>query len=229
VVASGFDPKRSRGRHRIFLGYAAGVGKTYAMLVEARLRADRGEDVVIGYLGPHVRRETRELAVAMDQISPARIAYHGSEFGEVDVEAVFDRNPQWVVIDELAHSNTPGSRNEKRWQSVEAILDAGVGVLSTVNVQHIQSLNDFVYQVSGVRVAETIPDEAIEAAEVVIVDTDPNVLLARVKRGLVVPPDEVGQALTHFFRKPTLDALRARSLSVGLRTSNADSVRGETP
>jgi two-component system sensor histidine kinase KdpD len=189
------------------------------MLVEARLRANRGEDVVIGLLGPHVRPDTRALAEGMVHLAPARIAYHGSEFGELDVEAAIARRPDWVVVDELAHSNTPGSHDEKRWQSIERLLDAGINVLSTVNVQHIESLNDHVYQVSGVRVVETVPDHVIEAAEVVLVDTEPDVLLSRVKQGMIVPRDEVFQALTHFFRKPTLMALRERASAVHKSTT----------
>lgn len=204
----------ARGVHRVFLGYAPGVGKTYAMLVEARLRAGRGEDVVVGFLGPHVRPETRQLSEGLGLIAPQLVDYHGATFFELDTEAIIARRPQWVAIDELAHANLPGLGYEKRWQSVQDILDAGIGVLSTLNVQHIASLNEYVYQVSGVRVAQTVPDELLESAEVIVVDADPDELLARVKRGAVVPPDEVGQALTHFFRKPTLVALRERALAV---------------
>ena len=135
------------------------------------------------------------------------------------------RHPQWVVIDELAHTNVPGARHEKRWKSVEEILDAGIGVLSTLNVQHIASLNDYVYQVSGVRVHETVPDELVECAEVIVVDADPDELLARVRQGAVVPLDEVGQALQHFFRRPTLVALRERALAI--RTCKATIAAGQ--
>ena len=203
-----------RGVHRVFLGYAPGVGKTFEMLVESRLRAARGEDVVVGALGPHVRPDTKALAAGLEHVAPQLVAYHGSEFAELDTDAVIDRHPTWVVVDELAHTNVPGGRQEKRWQSVDEILRAGIGVLSTMNVQHIESLKDYVYQVSGVRVAETVPDEVIQAADIVVVDADPDELLARVRRGSVVPPDEIGQALTHFFRKPTLVALRERALAV---------------
>lgn len=184
------------------------------MLVEARLRVNRGEDVVVGFLGPHVRPQTRALAEGMPRLAPAAIEYHGGEFSELDTDLVIARHPQWVIVDELAHSNVPGSHLAKRWQSVELILGASIGVLSTLNVQHIESLNDYVYQVSGVRVAETVPDEIVAAAEVVAVDAEPDVLLSRVKSGSVVPADEVAQALTHFFRKPTLVALRERALAV---------------
>ncbi|MDR3687306.1 MAG: hypothetical protein P4L93_10160 [Coriobacteriia bacterium] len=203
-----------RGTHRLYLGYAPGVGKTYAMLVEARLRAARGEGVVVGYLGPHVRPETKKLSEGMETIAPLRVVYHGSEFAELDTDAVVARHPEWAVIDELAHSNVPGMECEKRWQCVEQILNAGIGVLSTLNVQHVESLNDYVYQVSGVRVAETIPDEFVDAADVIVVDIDPEDLLVRLKHGAVMPADEVRPALMHFFRKRTLVALRERALAV---------------
>ena len=203
-----------RGIHRVFLGYAPGVGKTYEMLVESRLRAARGEDVVVGALGPHVRPDTKALAEGLEHVAPRLVAYHGGEFAELDTDAVIERHPTWVVVDELAHTNVPGGRHEKRWQSVDEILQAGIGVLSTMNVQHIASLNDYVYQVSGVHVVETVPDDVVRGAEVVVIDADPEELLARVRRGSVVPPDEIGQALTHFFRKPTLVALRERALAL---------------
>ena len=217
-----------RGSHRIYLGYAAGVGKTYEMLVEARLRAGRGEDVVVGYLEPHIRPDTRQLAEGLDSVAPVAIAYRGSEFTELDVAAVIARHPDWVVVDELAHTNVPGAGCEKRWQSVEEILKAGIGVLSTLNVQHIHSLNDYVYQVSGVRVRETVPDWVVESADVIVVDTDPDELLARVRRGDVVAPEEVGQALMHFFRRATLGALRERMLAVRTRCLTVEG-RHEAP
>lgn len=223
MIDSVRDSTRIRGQHRIFLGYAAGVGKTYAMLVEARLRASRGEDVVVGYLEPHIRPDTRAVADGLDHVEPRVIEYRGSEFTELDTDAVIARNPQWVLVDELAHTNVPGTAREKRWQSVQEILDAGIGVLSTLNVQHVESLNDYVYQVAGVRVAETIPDPVVSAAHVIVVDADPDELLARVRRGSVLTPSQVGQALTHFFRKPTLVALRAKALEIGGRESAVSS------
>ena len=203
----------------MFLGYAAGVGKTYAMLIEARLRAGRGEDVVIGHLGPHTRPETMAFAKGMARVTPELIEYRGRHFPEIDTKAVIARRPQWVVVDELAHTNAPGTHYEKRWESVEEILNAGINVLSTLNVQHVESLNDYVYQVSGVRVTETVPDEVIAGADVVVVDADPDELIARVRRGAVVAHDEIGLALTHFFRKPVLVALRGRAFEIGGRGS----------
>jgi two-component system sensor histidine kinase KdpD len=197
-------------QHRIFLGYAPGVGKTYAMLAEARQRKGCGEDVVIGFLGPHTRLRTMLLAEGVERVPPMMVPYRGSEFAELDTEAVISRSPQWVVVDELAHHNLPGGGHERRWESVEHVLAAGIGVLSTLNIQHIESLNDYVFQVSGVRVDETVPDAVIRSAQVIAVDADPDELLARIKEGTVLAPDEVGHGLTHFFRRPTLVALRAK-------------------
>jgi len=213
------DLTRPRGQHRVFLSYAAGVGKTYAMLTEARQRRGRGEDVVIGYLEPHIRPRTKALAKGLEIVPPRLIGYHGSEFTELDTSAVIARRPQWVLVDELAHTCVPGASHAKRWEAVEEILRSGVGVLSTLNVQHIQGINDYVFQYTGVRVAETVPDEVLGAAEVIVVDMDPDDLIKRVRRGAVLPQDEVGQALTHFFRKPALTALRAQAVAVGRRSS----------
>jgi two-component system sensor histidine kinase KdpD len=191
------------------------VGKTYAMLVEARLRAGRGEDVVLGHLRPHLRPDIEELANGFERIAPESIEYHGGEFGELATDAIIARHPEWVVVDELAHTVVPGTRHDKRWEAVDEILDAGISVLSTLNIQHVESLVDFVYQVSGVRVTETVPDGFVEAAQLVLVDADPDELLARVRRGSVVPHDEIAQALAHYFRKSTLVALRERMLAMG--------------
>ena len=184
-------PSGTRGSHRIFLGYAAGVGKTYAMLVEARLRAGARRGRRRRVPRAAYQADTRKLAERLDRVPPKVIAYRGSEFTELDTDAVIARNPRWVVVDELAHTNVPGARHEKRWKSVEEILDAGIGVLSTLNVQHIESLNDFVYQVTGVRVSETVPDAGPRRGGRSSSSTaDPDDLLARVKRGSVLPPDQ---------------------------------------
>jgi two-component system sensor histidine kinase KdpD len=201
--------------HRIFLGYAAGVGKTYAMLAEARRRVDRGEDVVIGFLEPHLRSHTDVLAEGIERVPPKVIEYRDSEFAELNAEAVIARSPQWVLVDELAHGNVLGGGHEKRWELVEEILHAGIGVMSTLNIQHVASLSDYVFHVSGVRVTETVPDSVVRAAEVVVIDAEPDDLLARVRRGAVLPLDEVGKALTHFFSKPTLVALREKAREFG--------------
>ena len=149
---------RKRGRLKVFLGYAAGVGKTYTMLSEAHRRAARGEDVVIGFVEPHDRKETSDLVDGLEQVPPKLIEYRGTVFEELDTDAVIARKPALVLVDELAHTNVPGTAHEKRWQSVEELLDAGINVLTTVNVQHLESLNDTVFQITGVRVQETVPD-----------------------------------------------------------------------
>lgn len=207
------DARSGRGRHKIFLGYAAGVGKTYTMLSEAQRRAARGQDIVIGFVEPHKRPETIVLTEGLERIPTKRITYRGAEFEELDTDAVIARHPEWVLVDELAHTNVPGTRHEKRWQSVEEILDAGINVLSTVNVQHFESLNDTVAQFTGVCVRETLPDRIIdEADEVVLVDTTPEALINRLKRGVIYDESKVPQALSNFFRKGNLVALRELSL-----------------
>jgi two-component system, OmpR family, sensor histidine kinase KdpD len=199
----------SRGRLKVFLGYAAGVGKTYQMLTEARaLKAD-GVDVVIAYFEPHGRKDTIALADGLETVRRRAIEYRGSRFEEMDTEAVVARRPAIAVVDELAHSNVPGSPRPKRWEDVHVLLDAGIDVLTTVNVQHVESLNDQIWQATGVRVRETIPDWVIKQADdVVLVDLTPRALLNRLQRGVVYPPDRARQALQHFFREPTLVALR---------------------
>ncbi len=202
-----------RGKHRIFLGYAAGVGKTYTMLSEAHRRASRGEDIVIGFVEPHKRPETEALTEGLEQVPTKRVDYRGTTFEELDTDAVIARHPEWVLVDELAHTNVPGTRHEKRWQSVEEILDAGINVISTVNVQHFESLNDTVTQVTGVCVRETLPDHILdEAYEVVLVDVTPEALLNRLKRGVIYEPEKVPQAMANFFRRGNLVALREMSL-----------------
>jgi len=204
---------RTRGCHKIFLGYAAGVGKTYTMLAEAQRRAARGEDIVIGFVEPHKRPETMALAQGLERVPTKKVEYRGGVFEELDTDAVLRRRPTWVLVDELAHTNLPGTRHEKRWQSVEEILDAGINVISTVNVQHFESLNDVVSQITGVCVREKIPDRIIDKAdEVVMVDVTPEALVNRLKRGAIYAPDKIEQALGNFFRKGNLVALRELAL-----------------
>jgi two-component system sensor histidine kinase KdpD len=217
-------PVRARGEHWIFLGYAPGVGKTHAMLETALCRALQGEDVVIGFLQPHGRVDMLPDVGALERVPTKLVTYRGTDFIEPDTEAIAARRPKAVVIDELAHSNVAGSRFGKRWESVREILDEGIDVLSTLNVQHVESFRDFVYQVSGVRVTETVPTDFVLAANVVVVDLDPDELLGRVKAGLVLPRDAVAQGLTHFFRRPTLVALRELALEIGTRAEGITSV-----
>jgi len=204
---------RKRGCHKVFLGYAAGVGKTYTMLAEAHRRASRGEDIVVGYVEPHLRPDTIALVEGLEVLPPKQIEYHGTTFTELDTDAVIERHPMFVLVDELAHTNVPGTRHEKRWQSVEELLDAGINVLSTVNVQHFESLNDTVCQITGVCVRETVPDRILdEADEVELVDVPPDALLNRLRRGAIYAPEKIDQALTNFFRRGNLVALREMAL-----------------
>ena len=201
------------GCHKVFLGYAAGVGKTYTMLSEAQRRMARGEDVVIGYVEPHLRPDTMALVDGLEVVPPKVIEYHGTTVTELDTDAVIARHPTTVLVDELAHTNVPGTRHQKRWQSVEELLDAGINVLSTVNVQHFESLNDTICQITGVCVRETLPDRVLdEADEVELVDVPPDALLNRLKRGAIYAPEKIDQALSNFFRRGNLVALRELAL-----------------
>ena len=193
----------------MFLGYAAGVGKTYQMLSEAHeLKAQR-VDVVVGYFEPHGRRDTMALVDGLEVIPRKIVEYKGSRFEEMDTDAVLRRHPQVAVVDEFPHTNVPGSSHLKRWEDVHALLDAGIDVLTTMNVQHMESLNDQIWQSAGVRVRETIPDWVVKQAnEVVMVDLTPRALLNRLERGVVYPPERVQAALQNFFKESTLVALR---------------------
>jgi two-component system sensor histidine kinase KdpD len=198
-----------RGTLKIFLGYAAGVGKTYQMLDEAHKLKNEGIDVVVGYFEPHGRMDTITKAEGLELLPRRKIAYRGAVFGETDVDAILRRRPQVCVIDEFAHTNIPGSEREKRWQDVKVLLDAGIDVLTTMNVQHLESLNDQVWQFTGIRVRETIPDWVVKQAdEVVMVDLPPQALLNRLMRGVVYAPEKAHQAMENFFKESTLVALR---------------------
>jgi two-component system sensor histidine kinase KdpD len=198
-----------RGRLKVFLGYAAGVGKTYQMLSEAHDLRERGVDVVIAYFEPHGRQETIAMTDGLETIPRRHMEYRGSTFEEMDVDAVIRRHPRVAVVDEFPHTNVPGSPRTKRWEDVHAMLDAGIDVLTTMNVQHLESLNDQIWQSTGVRVRETIPDWVLKQAdEVVMVDLTPRALLNRLERGVVYPPDRAKAALQNFFKEPTLVALR---------------------
>jgi two-component system, OmpR family, sensor histidine kinase KdpD len=204
---------RKRGRLKVFLGYAPGVGKTYSMLSEAHRRRSRGEDLVIGFVETHGREETTELVEGLEQVPLKRLTYRGKEFEELDTAAVIARNPEWVLIDEMAHTNVPGARHEKRWQSVEDILAAGISVITTVNVQHFESLNDTVFEITGVRVQETLPDAVLDQAdEVVLVDLTTGALLNRLRRGVVYDLEKIPGALANFFKRENLVALRELAL-----------------
>jgi two-component system sensor histidine kinase KdpD len=202
-----------RGRLKIFLGAVAGVGKTYKMLSEARRRLSRGEDIVIGLIETHGRPATAELMEGFEQIPLKKLEYRGAEFYEVDTAAVIARDPEWVMIDELAHTNVPGTVHAKRWQSVEEIRDAGINVITTLNIQHVESLNDIVYEITGVRVHETVPDWVLDAAdEIELVDLTPDALINRLRRGDIYKEEKIPQALANFFRKGNIVALRELAL-----------------
>jgi two-component system sensor histidine kinase KdpD len=192
---------------------APGVGKTYTMLAEAHRRVGRGEDVVVGFVETHGRPETAKLIEGLEVLPRRTVEYRGGAFEEMDTEAVIRRRPQWVLVDELAHTNVPGSTHAKRWQDVDDILDDGIDVISTVNIQHLESLNDKVYELTGVRVRETLPDRVVDDAdEVVLTDLTPAALINRLRRGQVYDLDKVPTALDRFFTPENLSALRELSL-----------------
>jgi two-component system, OmpR family, sensor histidine kinase KdpD len=203
----------TRGELRIYLGAAPGVGKTYAMLNEAHRRLERGADVVVGYVETHGRDRTAALLAGLEVLPRRRLAHRGASFEELDVAAVLARAPALVLVDEYAHSNVPGSRNAKRWEDVEELLDAGIDVLSTVNVQHLESLNDVVREITGVTQRETVPDARVRAAEQVeLVDITPEALRRRMAHGNVYPADRVDAAMGNYFRVGNLTALRELAL-----------------
>lgn len=203
----------NRGKLKIFLGYAAGVGKTYAMLEAAHQRKEQGVDVIVGYIETHKRAETETLVDGLEVLPRKQVEYHNVTLPELDVDAVLKRRPRLVLVDEFAHTNAPGSRHPKRYQDVEEILDSGIDVYTTLNIQHLESLNDVVAQVTGVIVRETIPDVVIdEASEIEVIDLPPDELLVRLQEGRVYVPDQAARAIQKFFRKGNLTALREMSL-----------------
>jgi two-component system, OmpR family, sensor histidine kinase KdpD len=205
--------KETKGHLKIFIGYAPGVGKTYTMLTEGNRRRNYGQDIVIGYVESHGRIETDAQIRDLEIIPNKKVLYNKTEMEEMDTEAIIARKPYTVLIDELAHTNVPGSKNKKRYQDVEEILSSGINVISTINIQHLESLNDVVQQITGIKVKETIPDYIVQQAdEVVIVDLTPDALQNRLNRGKVYDLDKVPQALKNFFRKGNLNALREIAL-----------------
>lgn len=211
LASTASEPKR--GRLKVFLGYAPGVGKTYSMLSEGIRRRSRGEDVVIGVVEAHGRPATAELAAKLEQLPRKEVDYKGTVFHELDVDAVLVRAPQVVVIDELAHTNVEGVRHAKRYEDVLEILDARIDVLSTINIQHIESLTPRVQSLTGIPVRETVPDWVLEQAdEIVISDLTPEALVTRMRRGDIYPQDRAERALANFFRLGNLIALREMAL-----------------
>ncbi|MGW3072595.1 MULTISPECIES: ATP-binding protein [unclassified Kitasatospora] len=202
-----------RGRLRIYLGAAPGVGKTYAMLAEAHRRQERGTDVVVAFVEDHGRRRTADMVAGLEVVLRQQVVHRGARFSEMDLDAVLARRPQVALVDELAHTNVPGCRNEKRWQDVEELLAAGIDVVSTVNVQHLESLGDAVEGITGVRQRETVPDEVVRRADQIeLVDMSPQALRRRLAHGNVYAPEKIDAALANYFRPGNLTALRELAL-----------------
>jgi two-component system sensor histidine kinase KdpD len=202
-----------RGHLKVFIGMAPGVGKTYRMLQEGKAEADNGRDVVIGYLETHGRAETLAQAEGLETVPRRHMLYRGTPLEEMDLPAVLARKPELCLIDELAHTNAPGVEHEKRYEDVRDVIEAGIDVYSNVNVQHLESLNDQIIQLTGARVRETIPDEVLSSAdEVVLVDLTPEALIGRLRAGKVYRPERVQAALNNFFKIENLSALRETAL-----------------
>jgi two-component system, OmpR family, sensor histidine kinase KdpD len=206
-------PAGTRGRYKVFLGMAAGVGKTYRMLQEGHAEAEAGRDVVIGYLEPHEREETSAQARGLEVVPRRPVSVREVEVQELDLPALLERGPELALIDELAHTNPPGLEHEKRYEDIAAVLARGTDVFSTVNVQHLESLNDQVAELTGVRVRETVPDSVLGTAdEVVLIDLTPEALIARLRAGKIYPTQNIDAALNNFFKIENLAALREVSL-----------------
>jgi len=204
---------RRRGRLRIYLGAAAGVGKTYALLNEGHRRESRGTDVVVGYIETHGRSQTEAQVGDLEIIPRKKVLYRGVMLEEMDTDAIIARHPHVALVDELAHTNAPGSQHPKRYQDVEDLLDAGISVVTTLNIQHLESLNDLVASLTGVRVRETLPDGILDQAEEVeLIDISPYALRQRMKHGNIYPPERIEPALNNFFREGNLTALRELAL-----------------
>jgi two-component system, OmpR family, sensor histidine kinase KdpD len=207
------DRPADRGKHKIFIGMSPGVGKTYKMLEEAYNLRQTGIDVVIGLLETHNRQETAEKAIGLELVPRLAIAWSGVTLTEMDTDAILARQPQLVLVDELAHTNVPGSPRQKRYQDVEVLLAAGLDVFSTVNIQHLESLNDVVARITGIVVRERVPDRLLEAAdEVVLVDVTPETLEERLQDGKIYAPEKIDQSLQNFFQRRNLIALRELAL-----------------
>jgi two-component system sensor histidine kinase KdpD len=202
-----------KGRLKLYLGYAAGVGKTFRMLEEAQAMRQQGVDIVIGYFEPHGRKETIAKTEGLESVPRKIIEYAGTQFEEMDTEAILRRKPECAIVDEFAHTNVPGSERAKRWQDVMVLQEAGIDVLTTMNVQHLESLNDQVWHATGVRVRETVPDWVVdEADEVVLIDLTPRALRNRLERGVVYAPEKAQRAMDNFFTETNLTALREMAM-----------------
>ena len=205
--------KSRTGKLKVYIGMSAGVGKTYRMLQEAHALLKNGIDVKIGYIETHGRAETQALLAGLPVVPRRRLFYKGRELEEMDVQAIVNLRPEVVVADELAHSNIEGSKNEKRWQDVMELLEAGISVISAVNIQHLESLNEEVKRITGVEVQERVPDRLLQIAdEVVNIDLTANELIARLKEGKIYSPDKIQRALTNFFTSDSILQLRELAL-----------------
>src|SRR5215468_9642800 len=217
------ETHQGRGKLKIFFGATAGVGKTYAMLEAAHARRKEGVDVVVGWVDTHGRAETEALLAGLEVLPRRSVTYRGTMLDAFDLDAALARRPSLLLVDELAHTNAEGSRHPKRWQDVEELLDAGIEVMTTLNIQHIESLNDVVAQITGVVVRETVPDSVLDAAdEIKLVDLPPDELLERLREGKVYRPAQAERAIESFFRKGNLIALRELSLRKTAERVDAD-------
>jgi two-component system sensor histidine kinase KdpD len=207
--------RSDRGRLKIFLGAAPGVGKTYAMLEAAHAAKSEGADVVVGIVETHGRREVEELLVGLDIVPRRVLNYRGRSFPEFDLDAILNRKPELVLVDELAHTNVPGSRHRKRWQDIEELLNAGIDVDTTLNIQHLESLNDVIERITGIKVHETLPDKILESAdEIKLIDLSPDDLIKRLREGKVYVPDQAVRAVNRFFSRGNL---RGPALRLSIR------------
>jgi two-component system sensor histidine kinase KdpD len=213
IARSGHNGGVTRGKLRIYLGAAPGVGKTYAMLGEAHRRLERGTDIVVGFVETHDRRHTADMITGLEVVPRRAMDHRGARFEEMDLDALLARHPQVALVDELAHTNVPGSRNTKRWEDIDELLDAGIDVISTVNIQHLESLNDVVESITGIKQRETVPDAVVRAADQLeLVDMSPEALRRRLAHGNVYKPEKVDAALGNYFRAGNLTALRELAL-----------------
>lgn len=218
--------RAARGRLQLFLGYAAGVGKTYRMLEEAQQLGKQGKDVVVGYFEPHGRKDTIARTAGLEMIPTKTINYRGVTLQEMDTEAILKRRPAICVVDELAHTNVPGSERCKRWEDVQVLLDSGIDVMTNMNIQHLESLNDHIFHITDIRVRETVPDWLVKSAsEVVMVDATTEALTNRLKRGVIYTPEKAQRALENFFKESTLVSLRELALR---QAAHEQDIRGTT-
>src|SRR6516162_8990542 len=207
------SPRRRRGLLRVYLGAAPGVGKTFAMLDEGWRRHERGTDVVVGFVETHHRPRTEAQVRDLEVVPRKTIEYRGTQFAEMDVDAVLARRPAVALVDELAHTNVPGSQREKRWEDVDVLLEAGIDVITTVNIQHLESLNDVIERITGVHQRETVPDAVVRRADQIeLVDMSPEALRRRMAHGNIYPSERVDAALANYFRPGNLAALRELAL-----------------